>query len=114
MTSYQIGDVERLLDLKAHVLRYWEKEIALLQPRKDLAGRRVYSSKDVRILLRIKYLLYERHFTLQGAQEQLYRELAGNNQNARACLDALRSDLMELYTILRNMPKENQDGEPIS
>ena len=100
MGTYQIGDVERLLQVKAHVLRYWEKEIPLLQVRKDLGGRRVYTSRDIRILLRLKHLIYERHFTLEGARDELLRELAGPGQDLRAELDALRSQLLELYSIL--------------
>lgn len=114
MGAYQIGDVERLLDVKAHVLRYWEKEIPLLQPRKDLAGRRVYTQADLRILLRLKHLLYERRFTLEGAREQLFRELSGGDQDARAVLNALRSELIELFAVLRSSAKDDHERDPLS
>lgn len=100
MVTYQIGDVERLLQVKAHVLRYWEKEVPLLQVRKDLGGRRVYNARDIRILMRLKHLIYERHFTLEGAREELLRELSGPAQNLRGELDALRSELLDLYRIV--------------
>ena len=100
MGTYQIGDVERLLQVKAHVLRYWEKEVPLLQVRKDLGGRRVYNSRDIRILLRLKHLIYERHFTLEGARDELLRELSEPGQDLRAELDALRSQLLDLYSIV--------------
>src|SRR5205807_7463414 len=44
---YTIGEVSRLADLKAFVLRYWETEFPMLQPTKDEAGRRVYRQQDV-------------------------------------------------------------------
>jgi DNA-binding transcriptional MerR regulator len=102
MTVYSIGDAERLLGVKAHVIRYWEKEIALIQPQKDALGRRLYSKQDLRLLLRIKYLLYERRFTVEGAREELFRELAGERQDAKALIEELRSQLLDLYFLAKN------------
>jgi len=93
MAAHQIGEVERLLGVKSHTLRYWEKEIPLLQPRKDVFGRRVYSGRDVTLLLRLKHLLYERHFTIEGARGQLLLELSGTGQDRRAVLDSVPSEL---------------------
>ena len=101
MASYTIGDAERLLQVKVHVIRYWEKEIPLIQPVKDLYGRRMYSDRDLQILFRLKYLLYERRFTLEGARDQLYRELAGEYQDLRGCISALRSELLALFFFIR-------------
>jgi DNA-binding transcriptional MerR regulator len=98
--AYSIRDVERLLGLKAHVIRYWEREIPLLQPKKSL-GKRLYSNKDLQVLLRLKYLLYDRRFTIEGAREQLFRELTGDRQDLRAQISALRSQLMDLYFMVR-------------
>ena len=108
MASYSPGDVEQLLNIKVHVIRYWEKEIPLIQPVKDRYGRRVYSDRDMQILYRLKYLLYDRRFTIEGARSQLYQELAGENQDLRAQISALRSDLMSLYFIVKkSMEKES-------
>lgn len=96
MAEYQIGEVERLLDIKAHALRYWEKEIPLLQPRKDLGGRRVYSTADVSLLLRLKHLLYDRRFTIEGAREELFAQMSAS-QDFRAEVDALRAELVRTY-----------------
>jgi DNA-binding transcriptional MerR regulator len=96
VASYSIGDVEKLTGIKSHVLRYWEKEVPLLQPQKNNFGHRIYSSRDIRIVMRLKHLLYDRHFTIQGAQEELIRELA-EHQDLRAFIDEIRSDLIELY-----------------
>ena len=100
MVSYSIGDIERLLRVKVHVIRYWEKEIPLIQPVKDMYGRRAYSDRDLQIFFRLKYLLYERRFTLEGAKAQLYRELAGENQDLRGRISALRSELLELFFLV--------------
>jgi DNA-binding transcriptional MerR regulator len=99
--SYGIGEVETILGVKAHVIRYWEKEFPLIQPRKNkYNGRMRYSQKDIQILLRLKYLLYGKKFTVDGAREQLYRELSGDDsrkQEFRAEIAALRSDLLDIF-----------------
>ena len=101
MASYSIGDVERLLRVKVHVIRYWEKEIPLVQPQKDTYGRRVYSDRDLQILFRLKYLLYERRFTIEGARTQLYNEVSGEYQDLRGKISTLRSELLDLYFFVR-------------
>ena len=98
MGSFVIGDVERILQVKNYVIRYWEKEIPLIQPRKDNTGKRIYSDRDVQLLLRLKYLLYNRRFTLEGAKEQLFQELSGDFQDLRGQISALRSDLLALIS----------------
>lgn len=103
MAGYQMGEVERLLGVKSHVLRYWEKEFPMLQPRKDVFGHRSYSGRDVRVLLRLKHLLYVRRFTIEGAREQLLQELSGTDQNARGIVDAARAELVAVYFIARNL-----------
>jgi len=101
MASYTIGDAERLLRVKIHVIRYWEKEIPLIQPVKDVYGRRLYRDRDLQILFRLKYLLYDRRFTLEGARDQLYRELTGEYQDLRGHISALRSELLDLFFFIR-------------
>jgi DNA-binding transcriptional MerR regulator len=99
--SYTAADAARLLRVKIHVIRYWEREIPLIQPRKDIQGKRLYSDRGLQLLLRLKYLLYERHFTVEGAREELYREISGERQDLRALAAALRSQLMELYLMIK-------------
>src|SRR2546426_5068741 len=76
---YTIGEVSRLADLKAFVLRYWESEFPMLQPTKDDAGRRVYRQEDVDMVFRIKRLLYDEGFTIAGARRHL-REKSGADE----------------------------------
>jgi DNA-binding transcriptional MerR regulator len=99
--SYGIRDLERILKVKIHVLRYWEREIPLVQPHKDITGKLRYSDRDLQIFLRLKYLLYSRHFTVEGAREELFREASGEAQDLRAQIAALRSELVELYFIIK-------------
>ena len=96
-----MAHARELLQVKPHVIRYWEQEIPLIQGSKDNYGRRLYSARDMQILLRLKHLLYKRRFTLEGAREELYRELTGNSQDLRSGISMLRSELMELYLFLK-------------
>jgi DNA-binding transcriptional MerR regulator len=106
MADYSIGEVERLTGIKIHVLRYWEEAIPLIRPRKDGQGRRFYSSRDVELLSRIKYLVQERKYTLEGAGERLLAELTDPGfLRARESLESLRAELMGLYAIAQEWKK---------
>ena len=101
MSLYSAADAARLLHVKTHVIRYWEREIPLIQSQKNIQGKRLYSDRDLQIFIRLKHLLYDRHFTVEGAKEELLRELSGERQDMRSQLAALRSQLMELYFVVK-------------
>jgi DNA-binding transcriptional MerR regulator len=69
-----ISDVSEMLDLKPHVLRYWETQFSMLRPRKSRTGNRMYRPEDIRLLLRIKELVHEKRFTIEGAKRTLLDE----------------------------------------
>src|SRR6202044_516888 len=71
---FRIGEVSRLCQLPAYVLRFWETEFPQLKPVKSNTGQRMYRRKDVESVLRIKKLLYEEGFTISGARHQLRGE----------------------------------------
>ena len=68
---YSISEVCKLTDLKSYVLRYWETEFRELKPPKNRAGNRTYRKKDIDIINKIKELLYDKKFTIEGARNQL-------------------------------------------
>ena len=71
---FRIGEVSTLLGLEPYVLRYWETEFPSLAPKKSGTGHRLYRRKDVELLLKIKHLLYEKRFTIDGARQHLHNE----------------------------------------
>ncbi len=95
---YSIGEVSEQLDLEPHVLRYWESEFNVLHPRKNRAGRRVYTSDDIAIARRIQQLLKDEKYTIAGAKQVFERERRGDvsDQQLRAELKDLRSLLTQL------------------
>ena len=68
---YPISEVSEITGLKQYVLRYWETEFSQLKPNKNRAGNRIYRSHDIDLLMEIKSLLYDRKFTIKGAQQYL-------------------------------------------
>ena len=74
---FKIGEVSDLLGVEPYVPRYWETEFATLSPKKSGTGHRLYRRKDVELLLRIKHLLYDRKFTIEGARQTLHQETRG-------------------------------------
>ena len=79
---YTIGQIEDLTGVKAHVLRYWEEVVPGFTPRKDMAGRRLYSQREVDLILRLKYLINEKKFTAEGAGRQIIEEAQAVQDNA--------------------------------
>ena len=71
---FKIGEVARLVGVKPYVLRYWETEFRSLRLQKTRSKQRLYRRKDVELLLKIRHLLYEKRFTIEGARARL-REL---------------------------------------
>jgi DNA-binding transcriptional MerR regulator len=68
---YSISEVSRLTGLEPYVLRYWESEFDELRPQKNRAGNRIYSNRDIQFILRIKELLREQRYTIEGAKHIL-------------------------------------------
>jgi DNA-binding transcriptional MerR regulator len=69
-----ISEVADLVGVKQHVLRYWETQFSMLRPKKNRAGNRMYRPDEVKLLLRIKELLYGRRYTIAGARRTLLDE----------------------------------------
>ncbi len=74
---FTIGEVADLCDVKPHVLRYWEQEFTQLRPMKRRGNRRYYQHHEVLMIRRIRELLYEQGFTINGARNRL-REASGS------------------------------------
>ncbi|MCQ2982273.1 MAG: MerR family transcriptional regulator [Treponemataceae bacterium] len=108
MAQFSIGEVEQLTGIKAHVLRYWEEVVPSITPKKDLSGRRVYSTRDVQQIMRLKYLIYEKKFTIEGARNQLIADIDVNSKTADSMqqLNEIRGTLLNIY---RTLHKTNEN-----
>jgi len=66
---YSISEVSKITVIEQYVLRYWETEFEQLKPQKNRAGNRIYTNKDIQLILHIKTLLRERKYTIEGAKK---------------------------------------------
>jgi len=98
---FKIGEVAALLDVKTHVLRYWETEFSVLQPVKSRSNQRLYRRKDVETALLIKDMLYRQGFTIVGARKKLGRGnraqlLNPPTDTSAQLLKEIRQDLLKI------------------
>ena len=120
---FRIGEVAALCHVPTYVLRFWQTEFAQLRPGKSGTGQRLYRKRDVEAALRIKRLLHEQGYTIAGAKAVLAGEAAlplrlqpelpqpaGGlpaaefQEQARARLELVRSELRELVALLEPRP----------
>ena len=105
---FRIGEVAKLCQLPAYVLRFWETEFPQLKPIKSSTGQRMYRRKDVEGVLRIKQLLYEEGFTISGARQHLRGEGKAEKKqsalpfpvHAVSDLRPIRQGLRDILTLL--------------
>lgn len=109
MTKFSIGDVCRILGVKPHIVRYWEQEIGILSPEKDISGRRVFTTADLQLLFRIKYLVHERKYTVEGAAQKILEELDGRQADAKARIHVARNDLLSVLEKIRALRADRKE-----
>jgi DNA-binding transcriptional MerR regulator len=107
-----ISEVSELVGVKPHVLRYWETQFSMLRPRKNRAGNRMYRPDEIKLLMRIKELLYDRRFTIAGARRSLLNdrketapasqvELGFDDADRRLLLHEVKTELQRIASRLR-------------
>lgn len=112
---YSISEVSKITDLEQYVLRYWESEFDELNPAKNRAGNRIYTNRDIKLILYIKNLLRDERYTIEGAKQVLKTytpepdtgeqlELIDNPKPKIKIQDEqLRSDFMEVKRFLEDL-----------
>ncbi len=120
---YSISEVSKITDLEQYVLRYWESEFDELKPAKNRAGNRIYTNRDIKLILYIKKLLRDERYTIEGAKQVLKTytpeeetgeqlELMGSAKPKLKIQDEkLRADVEEVKTFLQGL-LEKLDQEP--
>jgi DNA-binding transcriptional MerR regulator len=106
-----------MLDLKPHVLRYWETQFPDLAPTKNRAGNRVYQADDLEMIALIRRLVHDERYTIEGARQKLAEldaEGSRGRHSSRALeqsfLRSLRGELETLLSLLEET--ESRVGQP--
>ncbi|HSU42633.1 MAG TPA: MerR family transcriptional regulator [Casimicrobiaceae bacterium] len=84
--------------MKPHVLRYWEQEFAQLKPVKRRGNRRYYQHHEVLLIRRIRDLLYEQGFTINGARHRLDSEATSESRAAARTMPASATSIAATTT----------------
>jgi DNA-binding transcriptional MerR regulator len=101
---FTIGEVSELCGVKPHVLRYWEQEFTQLKPVKRRGNRRYYQHHEVLLIRRIRELLYDQGFTINGARnrlDELIAEPAKSVRSTRGLLGIVRREIKSVIELLR-------------
>ena len=106
---FRIGDVAKLCEVPAYVLRFWESEFPQLKPNKGGTGQRLYRRKDVEMALRIKRLLYEEGYTIPGARQIFKQEQHTTGPQLALAIEPTPSLPARNVRRLRLLRKELQD-----
>ncbi len=116
---YSISEVSKITEVEQYVLRYWETEFEELDPQKNRAGNRIYTNKDIQLILKIKTLLRDKKYTIEGAKniiadldaeddvdplpksdnllEITVNSIASDSSNGK---DFIKNDLLEIKSVL--------------
>jgi DNA-binding transcriptional MerR regulator len=115
---YSISEVSKITDLEQYVLRYWESEFEQLKPAKNRAGNRIYTNRDIKLILYIKQLLRDQRYTIEGAKQVLktytpegdtgeqLELIEAPRQRAKIRDDQLRADVIEVKGFLEDLLKK--------
>jgi DNA-binding transcriptional MerR regulator len=95
---YSIGEVARMFNVNASLIRFWEKEFDIIKPKKNKKGNRFFTKQDIENFNLIFHLVKERGMTLAGAKKKLRenREDAINNFEVIKTLNEIKSVLLEI------------------
>lgn len=97
---FKIGEVSEISGLPSHVLRFWESEFNKIKPRRTASGQRSYTRKDIETILKIKHLLYDKKFTLEGARKYLNTRTEPDSPPGQGLLEDLKVELKNIRDML--------------
>lgn len=105
---YSIGEVSRAFNVNPSLIRFWEKEFDVIQPKKNKKGNRFFTPKDIENLKLIYHLVKERGYTLEGAKIAL-KEQEGIVEEFEIItrLENIRAELLKIKSSLDDVEDED-------
>lgn len=98
---YKIGEISEIAEIEPYVLRYWETEFPFLKPRKNKTGQRVYTRKDLEIVIQIKDLLYKEKYTIAGVRNKFGEIKPVKNTVSMKTIHEVKRKLRDILNILK-------------
>ncbi len=95
---YSIGEVSKLFDVNPSLIRFWESEFDVLQPKKNRKGNRLFTQEDIENIKIIYHLVKEKGFTLSGAKEEMKKnpDDLKDQQKVVHALEKLKTFLLDI------------------
>ena len=95
---YKIGEIAKAFQVNASLIRFWDKEFDVIQPKKNAKGNRMFTQDDVKNLQMIYHLVKEKGFTLEGARNKLKQnpDKIKDNHSIIARLEAVKDELLKI------------------
>ena len=97
-----ISEVSSEINIPAHVLRFWETKFPNINPLKRSGNRRYYRPEDVKLIIKIKTLLYDNGYTVKGVQK-LLKENNNKNNEKNNIKEKLSSILKDIDNIIKKL-----------
>ena len=110
---YSISEVSKITDIEQYVLRYWETEFEQLKPQKNRAGNRIYTNKDIQLIMYIKELLRVKKYTIEGAKKILEDYTHGKPAQVSSTAKPPVVEEIELNDEVTDKPSLKKDLEEI-
>ena len=93
---FSIGEVASKFNVNPSLIRFWEQEFKILNPKKNSRGNRKFTKKDIESLNKIYFLLKEKGYTIQGAKDYISNEKSSNRLNIVNKLKQIKNKLIEI------------------
>ncbi len=98
---FKIGEVSEIAGIPAYVLRFWETEFKMINPKRTPTGQRQYTKYDIEMIFTIKHLLYDKKFTIEGAKRSLrYLNKPNEKMSLSETIDEIRMELENIRNLL--------------
>ena len=93
---YSIGEVASKFNVNPSLIRFWEQEFKLLNPKKNSRGNRKFTNTDIENINKIYFLLKEKGYTIQGAKDYIRNEKTSKKLDIVSKLKKIKDKLLEI------------------